>query len=364
MSGQQHRLPSGLVDIVSGSFGAGHDAAAAEVAARFEARGYTTRTWDVVDLFPHHLGRVVRATYLRQLRVAPASWGTLLRHLETPGTLTRLAGRALATTSAGLLDIAADRPDVIVSTHPFASQALGRLRADGRLDVPVVTYLTDMSVHRLWVHPAVDLHLALHAVPAEQTRVLGGRVAVVDPVPVPRPRPCVAPREVLRASLGLPRNEPLALVTGGSLGIGQLERAAADVAATGLARPVVLCGHNAALHHSLRGREGVSSLAWRDDLASVLGAMDVVVQNAGGFTSREALAAGVPQLSYRCIPGHGESNAAALEEAGLVPWARTPEDLPAALGLALQARLPRRALSVPAGDLVDTVFPERARVPA
>ena len=39
---------------------------------------------------------------------------------------------------------------------------------------PVVTYLTDASVHRLWVHPAVDLHLAIHELTAQQARALGG----------------------------------------------------------------------------------------------------------------------------------------------------------------------------------------------
>ena len=63
--------PRPLVDIVTGSFGAGHDAAAREIAARFQARGYDTRSWDIVDLFPAGLGRVVRAGYLRQLVVAP-----------------------------------------------------------------------------------------------------------------------------------------------------------------------------------------------------------------------------------------------------------------------------------------------------
>ena len=56
---------AGLVDIVSGSFGAGHDAAAREIAGRFEERGYLTRTWDVVDLFPLGVGRLLRAAYLQ-----------------------------------------------------------------------------------------------------------------------------------------------------------------------------------------------------------------------------------------------------------------------------------------------------------
>jgi len=37
----------------------------------------------------------------------------------------------------------------------------------------------------------------------------------------------------------------------------------------------------------------------------------------------EALAAGVPVVTYRCIAGHGETNASVLDRAGLVPWIRS-----------------------------------------
>jgi processive 1,2-diacylglycerol beta-glucosyltransferase len=356
---------AGLVDIVSGSFGAGHDAAAREIAGRFEERGYLTRTWDVVDLFPLEVGRLLRAAYLQQLQHAPGTWGSLLRGLQHSDRSARLASRALAVTAPGLLRIAADGPDLIVSTHPFASQTLGRLRGAGRIDVPVVTYLTDMSVHPLWVHRSVDLHLALHPIPAEQARSLGGRSAVVDPLAGCRPLHLVEPVAALRRRLGLPVSEPLALVTGGAYGIGALDRAAADVSGTGLAHPVVLCARNTALRDHLRGRPGVTALGWRDDLPDVLAAVDVVVQNAGGFTSQQALAAGVPQVSYRCIPGHGETNAAALEQAGLVAWARTADELPRVLGEALARPPVREAVRTPGGhDLVDVLFPHRVPVVA
>ena len=138
----------------------------------------------------------------------------------------------------------------MISTHPFASQALGRLRSRGRLHVPVVTYLTDLSVHPLWVHRGVDLHLALHEVAARQARSWGGEATVIDPL-VPRALPGLLPAPGLaadyRASWGLAPDARIALVVGGSMGIGELASAAADIAATGLAVPVVVCGHNAAL---------------------------------------------------------------------------------------------------------------------
>jgi hypothetical protein len=45
--------------------------------------------------------------------------------------------------------------------------------------------------------------------------------------------------------------------------------------------------------------------------------------------------AGRPILTYRCLAGHGEANAAALEQAGLVPWIRRRGDLHDGLAAAL-----------------------------
>jgi UDP-N-acetylglucosamine:LPS N-acetylglucosamine transferase len=55
------------------------------------------------------------------------------------------------------------------------------------------------------------------------------------------------------------------------------------------------------------------------------------VQNAGGLTTSEALASGLPVLTYRCLPGHGRANAQVLDADGTVPWVRRQEDLPDAL---------------------------------
>jgi UDP-N-acetylglucosamine:LPS N-acetylglucosamine transferase len=76
-------------------------------------------------------------------------------------------------------------------------------------------------------------------------------------------------------------------------------------------------------------------------MPELMRACDVVVQNAGGLTTSEALASGLPVVTYRCLPGHGRSNAAVLDADGTVPWLRTPADLAPGLARALAtARLP------------------------
>jgi UDP-N-acetylglucosamine:LPS N-acetylglucosamine transferase len=67
-----------------------------------------------------------------------------------------------------------------------------------------------------------------------------------------------------------------------------------------------------------------TALGWVDDMPALLRACDVVVQNAGGLSSLEAMAAGLPVVTHRPVPGHGLTNAEALDAAGLATWVRRP----------------------------------------
>ncbi|MDX6373181.1 MAG: processive 1,2-diacylglycerol beta-glucosyltransferase [Nocardioidaceae bacterium] len=300
--------------VVSGSYGAGHDAVADALSQQLRSRGHVVRRLDVAEELPWRIGVLLRWLYFIQLRFLPGSWGTTLRCLEREGWAFHAVRRGLGLLGRRLAREVADA-GLVVSTHPFASQALGEARARGVIDTPVVTYLTDASVHRLWVHPAVELHLAIHEVTACQARNLDGTAMVVRPV--------------VASSAGVipagwlppwPLDRPAALVVGGSCGVGELEASALDVLATGLMTPVVACGTNDRLREHLRSIPGVVALGWRDDMTALVAAASCVLQNAGGMTSLESLAAGTPTLTYRPIPGHGTTNAAALDAAGLVPW--------------------------------------------
>jgi UDP-N-acetylglucosamine:LPS N-acetylglucosamine transferase len=339
------------ITIVSASVGAGHDGAAAELEHRLTDRGFAVDRHDFLDLLPAAIGRMLRRAYATQLKVAPDSWGHLFTALERHRPLAAFAvgvGRSAARRTRRALP--ADT-GLVISTYPLASQALGAARLRGLLDVPVVTYLTDMSVHPLWVAEGVDAHLALHEVPAAAARRLGGAGVTVGGPAVPvtfRPAVSSTERAAARLRFGLPAGRPLALVVAGSWGAGDVEGTARDIATTGLATPVVVCGRNTALRDKL-ARAGIGiALGWMDDMAALLHACDVVVQNAGGLSSLEALAAGLPVLSYRCLPGHGSTNAAALEQAGWATWAQRPETLAAMLAGALSPQPPR--LPAPAPD--------------
>jgi UDP-N-acetylglucosamine:LPS N-acetylglucosamine transferase len=249
----------------------------------------------------------------------------------------RLLGYVTRLADPRLLDCLTPETVAVVSTYPMSSQALGRLRRSGKLAVPAITYLCDPFVHRTWLDKGVDAHLALYPITGQHAISLGAReVHVVNAAVPPEFRP---PRHrmeiaVARRKFQLPAEGKLALVVTGSLGFGDPLKTAKEIARTGEATPIVVCGRNEKLREHLEAA-GIVALGWVTDMPTLMRACDVVIHNAGGLTCVEALASGLPVLTYRSIPGHGAMNSAMLDKAGTVPWARSRRGLAVALRKAL-----------------------------
>jgi len=307
--------------------GAGHQGAAAELARRLSDRGRKPFIADFLDAFPGPLPGMWEGLYRYQLRYAPNSYESSYQLFYRQPKLWEpfvafertLAGRRV------LAWVKECDPDVIVSTYSFATLVLGRLREEGALEVPVVNFLTDFGVHPRSVHPAIDLNLALHAGPASKARSLSSSPTVVAGPAVPVAfRDSSELRGAGRELVGAGEADRVVLVVAGSWGVGgQLVETVAAIVACGRFRVVTLCGSHRGLRRRLERRGLGTALGWTDRMPELLAAADVVVENAGGLTSLEAFAAGVPIVTFRPIPGHGRDNAKAMEAAGVTT---TPHD--------------------------------------
>jgi UDP-N-acetylglucosamine:LPS N-acetylglucosamine transferase len=213
-------------------------------------------------------------------------------------------------------------PDVILSTYPLGSAGLAWLRKHRDLRTPMGAWVSDFSPHPFWVYSELDLNLIMHPVgiaPAAKW-VPGAKVAVSAPPVTSEFTP--GDRATARATHDLPQDRFVALVSCGAFGFGSVESAAETLlAASDDVVVVVACGRNDALRNRLlaggdhNGR--LRALAWTDQMAALTVASDVVVTNAGGATSLEALACGRALLMYRPIAAHGKANAELMADAGL-----------------------------------------------
>src|SRR4051794_12454235 len=233
--------------VVSASMGAGHDGAARELRRRMQARGVEVDVVDYLAHLPAGTGWFVRWFYGKQLSVAPKSYQLLYSTIERFAFAQRVCRFYTSTAKRSLSRQIAKHPyKLIVSTYPLASQTLGQLRHQGRLDTPIATVLTDFSVHTLWVNKDVDLHMALHPETAALAKELGApRVEVVEPLVSDKFHSLPPGRRALvRQKLGVPEGNRLALIVAGSWGVGDVVGTVRELADTASVTPVVVCGRN------------------------------------------------------------------------------------------------------------------------
>ncbi|MEV6162398.1 galactosyldiacylglycerol synthase [Streptomyces sp. NPDC052052] len=319
--------------ILSAGMGSGHDAVAAEVARRLEAGGGRTTTVDVLDLLPPGLGGELRSFYRSVICRMPVVYAGLYAAFFRAGSGPRPGSTPLAALARRRLLrlVELQRPDVVVPVFHLAAQLTGGLRARGALAVPTAVVITDFAVHRQWLHRGNDLHLCLTPDLAHQVRQAVRRPAVASGALVaPRFRAQAPPASDGQRRLDSPDRPPV-LISTGAWGAGaRLGQTTRLVASAGY-RPVVLCGTNTRLRRDLSRIAQADVMGWVEDMPGLMRASRALIDNAAGQTALEAMAAGVPVIGYRPIPGHGAAGARQMAEHGFSDFAPDPWTLIRAL---------------------------------
>jgi UDP-N-acetylglucosamine:LPS N-acetylglucosamine transferase len=321
-----------LVVILTAKMGAGHEQVGRELVRRLDSRGVDGELLDIAELLPRGVGAAMTQSYRFMACRAQWLYEFTYRASMCPqvGSRPNVAPLALPAGRRFLAFAERERPSLVVSTFHLASQVLGRLRARGELRVPVVSLLLDFFVHGMWVSEGVDAHLLLHRCQLPQLAARGGRAPVVCG-PVVRsaftPEVRAKERPAARASLGVGAGQCCVVIVAGSWGVGSVAETLKALRGAGRFVPVVATGQNRRLYRELSGWPGAIVLGWVEHMEQLFAAADVVVENAGGLTAMEAMAAGVPVVSHAPIAGHGRANAEEMHKAGVSLYARSSAEL-------------------------------------
>ena len=315
--------------VLTASTGAGHNMAAHAVAAALAARAPAERieVHDVLASAGGFFRTVYGGGYRALVRYFPTGMGWLYDATDRPNCrasdFLRRAVQRICTPPLARF-IISKNPKLVINTHYLPAEIVADLRTRGKLDCPQVTVTTDFETHRIWIHSPAERYYA--ATERSRTQLAAWGVTpdriLVTGIPV-RPGFAQLPdRGAIRARLGLDRDRPVILLLAGVVGYGSPERILQELANTRTnAQIVAITGHNEALRRRMLAcTRGVSTsvtiVGFTDRVHEWMSAADLMVSKAGGLTSSEALACGLPIVIVNPIPGQETHNSDYLIQHG------------------------------------------------
>ena len=230
-------------------------------------------------------------------------------------------------------------PDVVVCTHAFPCGVMAEYKREYSDAPPVVGIVTDFVVHPFWIHRNIDGY-AVATGSMRQALIARGvspeRIQVTG-IPIDRRFAKDESKSEARRAIGIDPTRTTLLLMGGGLGIGPLEKALEQIdELKHNVQTVVVVGKNPRLEQRLGAAAELMSkrvkvVGFVPNVYEFMRAADVLVSKPGGLTSSEALAAGLPVVMLRPLPGQEERNARYLQESGVGVRAQTSRELIAVL---------------------------------
>ena len=139
--------------ILYGSYGGGHKSAANAIKQYIEAnhKKIQVEMVDCIEYISNFLNKITVASYNNMAKKAPWAWKRVYFGSEK-GILFKISNGANAVMARKLNHLIKKvEPDIIISTHPFATQMTGRLKRKGKIDLKIATILTDFEIHNQWL---------------------------------------------------------------------------------------------------------------------------------------------------------------------------------------------------------------------
>jgi processive 1,2-diacylglycerol beta-glucosyltransferase len=318
--------------ILSASSGAGHVRAAQALEQALRGRGDChVEHVDAIAYVSKLFQRLYDDAYIAMVRRAPDLMGLLYDRMDQPWSHPR---RRLAldrlNTQPMIRMLKKVQPDLCIATHFLPAEILAWLIAKKKLRSRNAIVVTDYDVHAMWLCRTVDRYyvaiqesaeyLAGIGVPREKLRVTG--------IPIDPLFEVAVARYEARRKFGLSPDARVLLISAGGYGIGPVEQLVHDLLA--LNRPwqiVAIAGKAEKLKKNLErlvrgagkladGGNRLNVVGFTKEMDQYMAAADLLVGKAGGLTTSEALARGLPMALIEPIPGQEERNADHLLEAG------------------------------------------------
>lgn len=135
------------------SYGGGHLSAANSI-REFINSNYDNIQTEMIDCMKYvnkHIEKLTTTAYKEMAKNIPWAWGTIY-YTSQKGPVARFTTASNKILSHKLNTLLQEyKPDLIISTHPFASQMCSYLKKHNKIHAKIASILTDFAPHDQWL---------------------------------------------------------------------------------------------------------------------------------------------------------------------------------------------------------------------
>ena len=331
------------VIIFYASYGGGHLSAARSI-KEFIDNYYPEVDSELIDCVKYinkALDKVTTKAYSEMAKKAPQAWGHLYKGADKGpiATISNTSNKFMAIKLKKLLE--EKNPNLVICTHPFASQMCSYLRKKEKVNLKIATILTDFAVHNQWIvgHEFTDYYFVSHFGMKKDLIEAGveSQKIYVTGIPLSNKFLLEYDKAEILKSFGLsPNKKTVLFFGGGELGLGKTHtfNIFKSFVNNDNIQIVAISGKNPKMKENFEsyveemGKENsVKVLEYTDKVAQLMSISDLVVTKPGGLTTTESLASGLPIVVINPIPGQEEENAEFLEENKVAIWIKKGDNI-------------------------------------
>lgn len=329
--------------VLYASYGGGHLSAARSINEFIENNypNIQTELIDCVKYINKALEAVTTKAYTEMAKKVPNAWGHIYKGADS-GPISRISTASNKVMAIKLKKLLEEKnPDLVICTHPFASQMCSYLKRKGKTNVKIATILTDFAIHNQWVvgHEYTDFFFVSHLGMKEDLIAEGVNPGKIYTTGIPLSNKFLLEydKSQILENFGLtPGKKTVLFFGGGELGLGKTHtfNIFKSFVQNDNIQLVAIAGKNPKMREHFEtyveeiGKENsVKVLEYTDKVAQLMSISDLVVTKPGGLTTTESLASGLPIVVINPIPGQEEENAEFLEKSQVAIWIKKDDNV-------------------------------------
>ena len=308
--------------IMSASTGGGHKRAAAALEEKIKSIS-PDATVNVVDGLKA-IGKVYDKTVCKGYYIlatkTPKMYGKFYEITDKKNVAYKAVMKSNSMMSRRLLEtIQQYDPDVLIMCHAFISAMVSKLKKQGKLNIKVISLITDYDSHRTYISPNIDAYVLAEPhmskklceeYGVDESKIYPLGIPTFDKFTKPSAKLDICQRE------GLNPDKTTVLLMAGSFGVtGVLSFYENLAKSNNDLQFIVITGKNEKLYEKfqehikkLGTEENTKLLFFVNNVEDYMHVSDLIVTKPGGLTVTESLACGLPMAIYNAFPGQESDN--------------------------------------------------------